>query len=336
MAYSMRRPKGRSTLNVGRLRQHHQPLWSTDDDRRSIEAFLRDVDRIQQLSHAEQRELVRLAQQGDDRARQKLLTSNVRLLIVAAHDFAGLGLPTLELVSEGMIGMDRALTKFDLRRPVHFTTYAIWWIKQMMLRALMNNKQIVRLPVNVQQKLRQLSRLENELLVKNGLVTHDELQEYGRVNDELFRLWRTHNQQTVSLDQPVGDGEKHTLADILVSPEDVRIGSEPWERVMDECGRIIDLFRLRWNTMRHLSVRDRRVIVKRFGLDGHPTCDNATVGSAFGFTRERARQIETFALRRLYPKHTLLEARRELGRVHNAIITYLHFVPTTDRLDWTS
>ncbi len=329
MTSSPVRPKSRSAMKVGRNRCHHRPLWSTDDDVRSIQALQRDVDRVPLLSHEEQRQLARQAQHGDEQARQRLLTSNVRLLISAAHDLIGMGMPVLDLVSEGMFGMSRALEKFDPDRGPHFTTYAIWWIKQKMIRAIMENKQLVRVPTNRQQQLRKLTQLEDALLAANGSVTTDELRTLCQEREELLFLWRTYQRPALSFDCPLRSREKLTLGETIAGQDETSVNPELWQEALRACQETVAEFLARWNKIRRVSSRDKCIFWQRFGLDGTDLRYLANVAEDMHLTRERIRQIEQAVLHRLFPLLGVREAREEMGRVRQALELYQHMTGTS-------
>lgn len=334
MTSSRSRPKSRSIMKVGRNRSHHRSLWSTDDDVRSIQALQRDLDRVPMLTHEEQQQLARQAQLGDERARQRLLTSNIRLLISAAHDFIGMGMPVLDLVSEGMLGMSRALELFDPDRGPHFTTYAIWWIKQKMIRAIMESKQLVRVPTSMQHRLRQLTKMEDALLTANGSVSTDDLRTLCQEREELLFLWRTCLRPALSFDRPVRPHEKLTLGETIVGQDETSVNPELWQAALVASQQTVTEFTARWKKLRRVSPRDKTVLVQRFGLNGGFVQNLASIGKSLHLTKERIRQIEQKVLSRLFPRLTVHEARAEMGKVRYAIETYQRFAGSAAHLSF--
>jgi RNA polymerase primary sigma factor len=263
------------------------PEMSTD----SLQLFLKDIGKVPLLTAAQEVELAKQIERGDLRAKQEMIAANLRLVVSIAKNYRNQGLPFLDLIQEGTIGLVRAAEKFDYRRGFKFSTYATWWIRQAVARALADKSRTIRMPVHVVEKLNKIGRVERKLVGELGREPTS--AEIGLELDldiaEVEQIRRS-AQAPVSLEKPVGDDEEsefgHFLADETASAPDEAADTT-----------------MRKETLRHilgaLSARERRVLELRYGLDGnHPrTLDE--VGRTFNVTRERVRQIENQSLKKL-------------------------------------
>lgn len=262
----------------------------------SIGLYLRDVDRAPLLSAAEEQELARRVAQGDREAERRLVEANQRLVVSIACDYRGRRLSLSDLIQEGSLGLMHAVKKFDYRRGNRFSTYATWWIRQSITRALASYDRLVRPPIHVSDRLHQLERTKRELEQSLGRDPEDEeLAEaldwpLSRVR-ELQRM----SSEPVSLDQSWGPDEDRSFKEILSdrtapSPMDV-VANAALEKQIREA-------------MEVLSEREQDVLRLRFGLDDGCEHTLEEIGQRFGVSRERVRQIESKALRRLRRKLT--------------------------------
>jgi RNA polymerase primary sigma factor len=268
----------------------------------SLQLFLKDIGKVPLLTAAQEVELSKRIERGDHQAKQQMVAANLRLVVSIAKNYRNQGLPFLDLIQEGTIGLVRAAEKFDHRRGYKFSTYATWWIRQAVARALADKGRTIRMPVHVVEKLNKITRTERKLLAEYGRdPTSEEIAREIQLPVEEVEQIRRSAQAPVSLEKPVGDEEEsefgHFIADQTVQrPEEaaeVALRSETLRRALGM-----------------LSYRERRVLELRYGLDGeHPrTLDE--VGRAFNVTRERVRQIEHQGLRKL---QALAEAQKLRG-----------------------
>jgi RNA polymerase primary sigma factor len=257
----------------------------------SLQLFLRDVGKVELLTAAQEVELSKRIERGDHRAKQEMVEANLRLVVSIAKRYRNQGLPFLDLIQEGTIGLVRAAEKFDHRKGFKFSTYATWWIRQAVARALADKARTIRMPVHVVEKLNKIVRSERKLRAELGREPYswEVARDLDLGVDEVEAIRRS-AQVPVSLEKPVGDDEEsefgHFLKDeTLPLPEDAAETSLRKETLLKILGA--------------LSPRERRVLELRYGLNGeHPrTLDE--VGRTFNVTRERIRQIENQSLKKL-------------------------------------
>jgi RNA polymerase primary sigma factor len=257
----------------------------------ALQLFLKDIGKVPLLTAAQEVELAKRIERGDHPAKQKMVESNLRLVVSIAKNYRNQGLPFLDLIQEGTIGLVRAAEKFDYRKGFKFSTYATWWIRQAVARALADKARTIRMPVHVVEKLNKIGRIERKLLSEVGREpTVEEIARELEIDPEEIEHIRRSAQVPISLEKPVGDEEESEFGHFLADE------SAP---APDEAAETT----LRKETLRRiletLSLRERRVLEMRYGLDGqHPrTLDE--VGRTFNVTRERVRQIENQCLKKL-------------------------------------
>ncbi len=256
--------------------------------RDSTTAYLNEIGLIPLLTAVEEVETARSVRVGDPVARKRLIESNLRLVVSAARHYGGRGLPLLELIAEGNLGLIRAVEKFDPERGFRFSTYAMWWIRQAIEFALMRTR-AVRVPVHVLRELATLLRASRELASDGRPASLDQLAKHvGKPVDEVARLYRL-NERVESLDATRSDEDDRLLGELIAAESDdpaQSVGEAPAEHRLEE-----------W--LGTLNARQREVIERRFGLNDHGAQSLAEVAVVLGVSRERVRQIEVDALQRL-------------------------------------
>src|SRR5213596_2286102 len=264
-----------------------KPDMTTD----SLQLFLKDIGKVRLLTAQEEVDLAKRIERGDLDAKQKMVESNLRLVVSIAKNYRNQGLPFLYLIQEGTLGLVRAAEKFDYRKGFKFSTYATWWIRQAIARALADKARTIRIPVHVVEKLNKIGRAERKLVTELGREpTSFEIGiDVELTADEVEQIRRS-SQAPVSLEKPVGDEEESEFGHFLTDESDP---------LPDEVAEV----ELRKATLQRvlgtLSLRERRVLELRYGLNGEHPCTLDEVGRAFNVTRERIRQIENQSLKKL-------------------------------------
>jgi RNA polymerase primary sigma factor len=257
----------------------------------ALQLFLKDIGRVELLTAAQEVELAKRIERGDHRAKQQMVEANLRLVVSIAKKYRNQGLPFLDLIQEGTIGLVRAAEKFDHRKGFKFSTYATWWIRQAVARALADKARTIRMPVHVVEKLNKIVRSERKLRAELGREpgSPEIARDLDLTLEEVEQIRRS-AQTPVSLEKPVGDEEESEFGHFLTD-ETVPLPDEAAEVTLRKEALRKILFTL--------SARERSVLELRYGLDGkHPrTLDE--VGRTFNVTRERIRQIENQSLKKL-------------------------------------
>jgi RNA polymerase primary sigma factor len=263
------------------------PDVSTD----ALQLFLKDIGKVDLLTAPQEIELAKRIERGEHAAKQAMVEANLRLVVSIAKRYRNQGLPFLDLIQEGTIGLVRAAEKFDYRKGFKFSTYATWWIRQAVARALADKSRTIRMPVHVVEKLNKIVRSERKLRGELG-------REPGSVEiardldlsvEEVDQIRRS-SQMPVSLEKPVGDDEESEFGHFLTD-EDAQLPDEAAEQALQR-----DALK---KILRSLSPREQQILEMRYGLDGAPPRTLDEVGRAFSVTRERIRQIENQCLKKL-------------------------------------
>jgi RNA polymerase primary sigma factor len=259
----------------------------------SLELFLKDVGKVDLLTAAQEVELAKRIERGEHRAKQEMVEANLRLVVSIAKRYRNQGLPFLDLIQEGTIGLMRAAEKFDYRKGFKFSTYATWWIRQAVARALADKARTIRMPVHIVEKLNKIVHSERELRAERG--REPTAAEIGRdlelTTDEVEQIRRS-ALSPVSLEKPLGDEDESELGHLITDEN---------QQSPDEAAEVTRRKEALQRILHRLSSRQRQVLELRFGLDGEPPRTLDEVGLTFNVTRERIRQIENQSLERLRP-----------------------------------
>jgi RNA polymerase primary sigma factor len=272
-----------------------KPETTTD----ALTLFLRDIGKARLLTAQEEVDLAKRIWRGDIGAKQKMVESNLRLVVSIAKNYRNQGLPFLDLIQEGTIGLVRAAEKFDYRKGFKFSTYATWWIRQAMARSLADKSRTIRIPVHIVEKVNKIGRAERKLVTELGREpTIEEIADViGIEPDEVESIKRS-AQAPISLEKPVGDEEQTEFGQFIADEQ----AESPYERAVE----ILTREALR-DALESLSYRERRVLELRYGLGGGRPLTLDEVGRTFNVTRERIRQIENQSLKKL---ESLAEAQK--------------------------
>ena len=274
---------------IGRLEHELSAEGVALDD--PVKAYLKEIGQVPLLSAEEEQTLARAARAGDADARRRLSEANLRLVVSVAKRYAGRGLPFLDLIQEGNLGLMKAAEKFEPDRGFKFSTYATWWIRQSITRAIADQGRTIRIPVHLVEHINRVRKTAGELLRKNGREpTAEEIAVRLEMEPDRVRELLQLAQEPVSLETPVGEEEDAHLEDFIQDEE----AGVP----VDEAGRQL-LRRELMSVLKSLTPREERVITLRFGLDDGRPRTLEELGKEFNVTRERIRQIEAKALRKL-------------------------------------
>ena len=263
------------------------PQETTTD---ALQLFLREAGRHALLTAAQEVELAKKIEKGDMRAKQLMIQSNLRLVVSIAKNYRNQGLPFLDLIQEGTLGLIRAVEKFDWRRGFKFSTYATWWIRQAVARALADKARTIRMPVHIVERLQKMNRAERTLWTQLGREpTLDEIAEEASLPLQQAIEVRAAARASTSLDQPVGEADDAVFGDFVAGD-----GPLPEEQV-----EISLRSQALKEALEALSERERQVVVLRYGLTDAEPKTLEEIGRRLGLTRERVRQIELDSLKRL-------------------------------------
>ncbi|NUN92605.1 MAG: RNA polymerase sigma factor RpoD/SigA [Verrucomicrobiae bacterium] len=262
-----------------------------DSDEGSLRIYLREIAQTALLTRSEEIALAKRIRKGDASARTHMIQANLRLVVKIAHDYANLGMPIEDLISEGNIGLMKAVERFDPHRGVKLSTYAAWWIKQSIKRALANQSKTIRLPVHVVDKLSRIRKVAVKMAdVLGREPTDEELSEEMGIPRHKISQLKTVSLRPSSLDAPVGDDDRAAFGEIVADESAL----DPSEMLRDKALRK-DVLEI----LEELDERERAILVARFGLDGEKPLTLEVIGKKFKVTRERIRQIQNLALRKI-------------------------------------
>jgi RNA polymerase sigma factor (sigma-70 family) len=268
------------------------PPETAEKQRALLGMYLDEIRRIKLLDAAQEHDLATRVRAGDADAERQLVEANLRLVISLAKRYVNRGLSLLDLIEEGNVGLLHAVRKFDPDRGTRFSTYATWWIRQAIVRALANQARLVRLPVHVELRLGQYVKAQRALTqeLRRVPTTAEVAAKLGRTIAQIEDLEHLRQQRTLSLDAPIGSEGSSTLQDVLEDPD-----APPGQGLAAALRARSDLA----GVLQDLSDHERGVITQRFGLSGEEPKTLEAIGKQMGVTRERVRQIEAAALKRL-------------------------------------
>jgi RNA polymerase primary sigma factor len=278
---------GRPDVEATHYDNPHVAAMTTD----SLQLFLNEAGRYPLLTAAEEIELARRIERGDEAAKDLMINSNLRLVVSIAKNYRGHGLSLLDLIQEGIIGLIRAVEKFDWRRGFKFSTYATWWIRQGVQRGVANKSRTIRIPVHILEREQKIARAERELAARlDRPPSDDEVAAAAGLSVKHVREAREAARSVTSLDRPLGAEDDTAFGDLVATDR----GDLEEEVVL---GLGVGALRA---AIERLPERERLVIKRRYGIDGDPDPQSLEqIGRELGITRERVRQIETQALERL-------------------------------------
>jgi RNA polymerase primary sigma factor len=257
----------------------------------SLQLYMREIGKTPLLTRQEEIQLAAQVRRGDKRARERMIRANLRLVVKISHDYANLGMPLLDLINEGNIGLMKAVERFNPKKGAKLSTYAALWIKQSIRRALSNQSKTIRLPVHVVDKVHQMHRASLKLAEKFGREPTDaELAKRLGIAPAKAAQLRTYGVSLLSLDAPIGDEDDNRYGDIVQDDGALT----PYE--------LLGVKTMRQEIRQHiqyLTPREAEILTLRFGLDGQKPCTLEVVGKKFKVTRERVRQIQEIALKKL-------------------------------------
>ncbi len=276
-------------------------------DKSAIRLYLGEIGRTSLLKPAEEAQLAHLIMRGDEEARIKMIKANLRLVVKIAHDYSNFGLPLLDLISEGNIGLIKAVERFDPDKGGKLSTYAAWWIKQSIKRALANQSKTIRLPVHLVDKIAKMRKVTLLLSEELGREpNNDEIAfEMGMPTNKIAHL-KSVSVRPTSLDAPIGDGDNTEFGD-LVGDENA---PNPFDNLRSKT-LLGDIKAM----VEHLSPREGEIIRLRFGLDGDKPRTLEEVGYIFNITRERVRQLQNMALSKMRKILAKKERQRSAGEI---------------------
>jgi len=269
----------------------------------AIKLYLREIGLVKLLTPQEEIELAAKIKKGDKKAREQMIKANLRLVVKIARDYEGIGLPLLDLISEGNIGLMKAVERFDPAKGGKLSTYGSWWIKQSIKRALANQSKTIRLPVHLVDKISKMRRVGMKLQEELGREpTDEELAEELGMTAARVRQMRMAAIRPASLDAPIGDDESNNFSDVVQDEN----ASSPYKDLEDKTvtGMLQEM-------VKHLDDREATILRFRFGLDGGTEKTLEEVGEKFGVTRERVRQIQNLALKKLRKMIEKLESTKK-------------------------
>jgi RNA polymerase primary sigma factor len=280
-----------------------EPVRDLYESKSALNLYMREAVEVPLLTVAEENALAARIKKGDTVAREHMIRANLRLVVKIAKDYDGLGLPLLDLINEGNMGLMKGVERFDPSKGGKLSTYSSWWIKQSIKRALANQSKTIRLPVHLVDKISKMRRVAMELQELFGReATDEEIAEEMQVPLRKVRLWRRASLRTSSLDESLGDEDSSRLGDVV--PDESC--QTPYEDLESRTTH-----QLLQNSLHILDSREMTILRERFALDGGQEKTLDEIGQKFGVTRERIRQLQNIALAKLRKRIEAVEAVRD-------------------------
>ena len=272
----------------------------------TLQLYLREIGQVKLITPREEILLARRIKRGDRQAREQMITANLRLVVKIAHDYEGLGLPLLDLINEGNIGLMKGVERFNPRKGAKLSTYASWWIKQSIMRALANQSKTIRLPVHVVDKVAHIRKAEVKLREAfDREPTDEEVADHLGLNPRRIQQYRDASKAPVSLDAPIGSDEPKPISEVVADPN----AAAPFDQLIRENDS-----KLVKEVLATLTPRENTILAMRFGLDDGTPKTLEEIGEQLGVTRERIRQIQEEALKKM----RVQMAEREAPNVETA------------------
>ena len=281
------------------MEREHRTAYDGDT---AIKLYLREIGQVKLLTPEEEIDLAAKIKKGDKKAREQMIKANLRLVVKIARDYEGIGLPLLDLISEGNIGLMKAVERFDPSKGGKLSTYGSWWIKQSIKRALANQSKTIRLPVHLVDKISKMRRAAMKLQEIFGREpTDEELGDELGITSARVSLLRSAAIRPTSLDAPIGDEESNSYSEVVQDEN----AFSPYEQLEEKT-----VTSMLQEMVETLEPRESMILRYRFGLDGGSEKTLEEVGAKFGVTRERVRQIQNIALRKLRRKIEKMESKK--------------------------
>ena len=277
----------------------------TNRETASLDKYLQEIGRVDLITAEEEVELAEKIKAGDKKARDRMISSNLRLVVKIAYDYRDYGLPVTDLISEGNIGLIKAVERFDPEKGGKLSTYASWWIKQSIKRALANQSKTIRLPLHLVDRISQIRKVSRQLAEELGREpTNEELGDILEISASKVAHLKSVSARPTSLNAPIGDDQNGTELGDVVGDEN---SPSPFERLNQKSiqGDLSEL-------INRLEERESEIIKLRFGIERESPLTLEEVGSIFGITRERVRQLQNMALLKM--RRIMFSNERQLSR----------------------
>jgi len=263
-------------------------------DGESLRTYINEINKIELLSREEEDDLARRMASGDEKAKEKLINANLRFVVKIAKKYMNKGLPLVDLINEGNMGLIMACKKFDYKKGYHFISYAVWWIRQSIAKAIAEQVGMIRLPLNRYLQLAKIKKVQKEKNISDDEIDAEEIADFLNTKEDYITDILKASKSYVSLDNPVANDKKEIrLEDVLLDTKNREPVDVLYEKNLKE---VIN------TTLKTLTEREQLILKHRFGLDNHEELSLSEIGKMFNLTKERIRQIEKKAIRRLRHK----------------------------------